>query len=101
MDIENGQREYEVEMNSNGHSKDVTIGSDGHLIEIEEAVALDSLPLQVAAGLRGRAGRGKIAKVESITKEGRIVAYEAQVRTAGGYSEIQVGPDGQPLAREQ
>lgn len=100
-DVENGQREYEVEMISNGHSKDVTIASDGHLIEIEEEVDLNSLPARVISALRSKAGRGEISRVESITKKGAIVAYEAQVRTAGRHSEIQVGPDGQPLTHEE
>jgi len=46
-------------------------------------------------------GGGKIGKVESITKQGKVVAYEAHVTTNGKRSEIQVGPDGRPLAHEE
>jgi len=46
-------------------------------------------------------GGGKIGKVESITKQGKLVAYEAHVTTNGKRSEIQVGPDGRPLAHEE
>lgn len=48
-----------------------------------------------------RAGKGSITKIESITKHGEIVAYEAQVRTGSKRSEIQVGPDGLPLSHEE
>jgi hypothetical protein len=41
-----------------------------------------------------KAGSGKSTKVESITKQGKLVAFEAQVRTDGKCSEVQVGPDG-------
>jgi hypothetical protein len=100
-DKENGRLEYEVEMVVNGHSKDVTITPGGHLLEIEEEIDLGSLSPQVRSGLVAKAGKGKIVKVETITKQGAIVAYEAQVLKAGRRSEVQVGPDGAPLDHEE
>jgi uncharacterized membrane protein YkoI len=100
-DNEDGQLEYEVEMTIDGHSKDVAIAPDGKLLEVEEQVKLDALPAAVRQGLQKKAGQGAITKVESITKKGHVVAYEAQVRTAGRHSEIQVGPDGQTLQHEE
>ena len=98
---ENGQDVYEVEMTVHGHGRDVTIGADGTVLEIEEQMALDSLPAAVQAGLRQLAGSGRITKVESLTKRGTLVAYEAQVRTGTKRSEIQVGPDGKKVAQPQ
>ncbi|OLC87310.1 MAG: hypothetical protein AUG85_02300 [Gemmatimonadetes bacterium 13_1_20CM_4_66_11] len=98
---ENGQDVYEVEMTVHGHGRDVTIGADGTVLEIEEQVALKSLPAAVQAGLRQLAGSGRITKVESLTKHGTLVAYEAQVRTGTKRSEIQVGPEGKKLAQPQ
>jgi uncharacterized membrane protein YkoI len=100
-DNEDGQLEYEVEMTIDGHSKDVAIAPNGKLLEVEEQVNLDSLSAAVRQGLQKKAGKGAITKVESITKKGQIVAYEAQVQTAGKHSEIQVGPDGQALQHEE
>jgi hypothetical protein len=96
-----GQLEYEVALTVRGHNKDVSIAADGSLLEIEEEVALDSLPAPVRDGLRQHAGSGRITRVESLTKHGAIVAYEAQVRTGAKRSEIQVGPDGKPLAHPE
>ncbi len=98
---ENGQTLYEVEMTVNGHSKDVSMTADGSIVEVEEQVALDSLSPEVKAGLEAKAGKGKITKVESLTKKDKLVAYEAQVQTNGKKSEVQVGPDGKPLAHEE
>jgi hypothetical protein len=100
-ETENGQLEYEVALTVHGHSKDVSIAADGSVLEIEEQVVLDSLPAPVQAGLKQLAGRGRITKVESLTKHGAIVAYEAQVRTGAKRSEVQVGPDGKPLAHPE
>ncbi len=74
---------------------------DGTVPEIEEQVNFDKLPAAVKEGLQGKAGKGKTAKVESITKRGTLVAYEAKVLTAGKRSEVQVRPDGKPLDREE
>jgi uncharacterized membrane protein YkoI len=98
---EKGQTLYEVEMTVNGHSKDITMAADGSIIEIEEQVALDSLSPEVKAGLQAKAGKGKILKVESLTKKDKLVAYEAQIETNGKKSEVQVGPDGKPLDHEE
>ena len=100
-EIENGKVEYEVQAIVNGHDRDITIAPEGDLIEIEELVSIDTLPLNVRSGLRAAAANGKITKVESLTKHGKIVAYEAQVMTAGKRSEIQVGPDGKGLDHEE
>lgn len=98
---ENGQTEYEVELTVNGHGKDVSIDPTGAIVEVEEEVALDSLSPTVRDGLRVKAGKGKIVRVESITEHNKIVAYEAQVTTGSERSEVQVGPDGKPLDHEE
>ncbi len=98
---ENGQTLYEVEMTVDGHSKDIAMATDGSIVEIEEQVSLDSLPPEIKAGLQAKAGKGKILKVESLTKKDKLVAYEAQLETNGKKSEVQVGPDGKPLDHKE
>lgn len=98
---ENGQLNYEAEMIVNGHTKDVLIDPKGAVVEIEEQVPLESLPVTVREVLQAKAGAGKILKVESLTKHDKLVAYEAVVQTAGKKKEIQVGPDGEQLAHEE
>jgi hypothetical protein len=98
---EGGQLEYEIALTIHGRSRDVSIAADGGIIAIEEQVALDSVPAAVREGLYIKAGAGQITNVESITKHGTIVAYEAQLRTGSKRSEVQVGPDGKPLDHEE
>jgi len=95
---ENGQTYYEAELLVNGHSKDILMDKDGAVVEVEEQVDFASLPAEVQSGLQANAGTGKLGKVESITKHGKLVAYEAKVTTNGKRSEIQVSSDGKPLA---
>lgn len=96
-ETENGKRLYEVELTVDGHSKDISMDKNGDIIEIEEEVAMDSLPAAVQEGLRKAAGAGTIGKIESLTKRGKLVAYEGHVKTGTKRSEIQVGPNGEKL----
>jgi uncharacterized membrane protein YkoI len=97
---ENGRVVYEAQLLVNGHTKDILLDASGTIQEVEEEVAFDSLPIEVKASLRARAKNGKITKVESLIKQDKLVAYEAQVEKNGKQSEIQVGPKGERLMRE-
>jgi len=98
---ENGQTIYEAQLNVNGKNRDVSFDPKGSVLEVEDEVALDSLPAPVQDGLKKKAGTGKITKVEALTKKGKLVAYEAAVLNGAKKSEIQVGPNGKPLAHEE
>lgn len=100
-EVENGKRLYEAELIVNGHSKDISIDEQGHVSEVEEEVAMDSLPAGIKEGIMKAAGRGAITKVESLTKMGKLVAYEAVVKLGAKRHEIQVGPDGKKLTHPE
>lgn len=99
-EVEHGKTYYEVELKVKGHGKDILIDAAGAIVEVEEEVAMASLPQAVKTAIEAKAGKGKIVKVESITKNNALVAYEAQVNTAGKKSEIKVGPDGKSMDNE-
>ncbi|HEX7722725.1 MAG TPA: hypothetical protein VF397_11245 [Pyrinomonadaceae bacterium] len=100
-EVENGQRLYEAELMVNGHHKDISMNRRGVIVEVEEEVSMDSLPATVQDGLRKAAGSGTIGMIESLTKSGKLVAYEGHVKTGTKRSEIQVGPQGEKLKRPE
>jgi len=100
-EIEHGQKFYEVSLVVNGHTKDILIDRQGNIVEVEEQVAMDSLPANVQGALRKAAGTGTIAVIESLTKNGQLVAYEAHVKHGRRRSEVQVGPNGEKLKRPE
>jgi hypothetical protein len=100
-EMEGGKRIYEAEMMVDGHSRDINIAADGTVIEIEEEVALNSLPASVQQALTAKAAGAKITKVESLTKKDKLVAYEAGTLKGSKKGEIQVGPQGEKLAHEE
>lgn len=93
-ETEDGQTFYEVELAINGHHKDVLIDPTGAVVEIEEEVGFDSLPPAAKVGIEKQAGKGKIIMIESINKNGSIVAYEAHIKTGRKSKEVKVSPDG-------
>lgn len=101
VERDKGHKYYEAELGVDGHEKDVLIDSTGAVVEVEEQVALDSLPAAVKAKLVAHAKPGHVSQVETLTKKGHLVAYEAQVVNHGKQREIQVGPHGETLAHTE
>jgi uncharacterized membrane protein YkoI len=96
-ETENGKTTYEAQLTVNGHSRDVEFDADGKVLEVEDTVAMGSLSADVKAGVEKAAGSSKIKSVASITRDGKIVGYEAVVVSAAGKrSEVQVDPEGKP-----
>jgi len=100
-EVDKGQRFYEASLIVNGHGKDILMDKKGSVVEVEEEVALDSLPPAVQDALKKAAGAGTIVMVESLTKNGNLVAYEAHLKRGSKRSEIQVGPNGEKLKRPE
>jgi hypothetical protein len=83
------------------HSRDLQIGEDGTVNEIEEEVALNDLPKAVRDALILEASGAQVVKVESLTKRGKLVAYEASTLKGKHKGEVQVGHAGDSLAHEE
>ncbi len=100
-EVEHGQKLYEASLVVNGLTKDVLMDRNGNIVEVEAQVTMDSLPAGVQEALKKSAGTGTITVIESLTKSGNLVAYEAQVKHGKKRSEIQVGPNGEKLKRPE
>ena len=100
-EMENGKKLYEVELMKDGKTKDVTMDADGKVVEVEEQVELTELSPAVRDAIQAKAGKGTIKKVESLKKQDKLVAYEAQVVRGGKRGEVQVGPNGEALSHPE
>jgi hypothetical protein len=100
-EVENRKTYYEAEMTVNGRSKDILMDTKGNIVEVEEQVDLATLPASVQQALKQAAGTGSIEMVESLTKNGKLVAYEGHVKRGNKRSEIQVGPSGEKLKKPE
>lgn len=99
-EVEKGKTYYEAEMSINGRGKDILMDTKGNIVEVEEQVDIATLPQAVQDALKQAAGTGTIEMVESLTKNGKLVAYEGHVKRGNKRSEIQVGPNGEKLKLE-
>lgn len=102
VETEKGKVEYEVEMTVNGHGKDVAMDKDGNVLEVEEQVALDSLPAAAKSAMLARAAGAKIVEVEAVSnKDGKLVSYEADTLKGTKKGEVAVGPNGEKVADDE
>ena len=100
-EVEKGKTYYEAEMSINGHAKDILMDTRGNIVEVEEQVDMATLPASVQDALKQAAGTGTIEMVESLTKKGKLVAYEGHVKRGNKRSEISVGPNGEKLKKPE
>jgi ATP-dependent protease HslVU (ClpYQ) peptidase subunit len=100
-EIEHGVTYYEAEMMVAGHHRDYLMDGEGNVVEVEEDVVLESVPVSIQDALQAMARDGKVQSVESITKNGKLAAYEAQIVRNGRQSKVKMSPEGEPLNQEQ
>jgi uncharacterized membrane protein YkoI len=93
-EVEGGKTFYEAELKVNGHGRDVLIDPAGAVVEVEEEVALAAVSGPVKAGVQKAAAGAKLIKLESITRNNTLAAYEVTVRKGGKTSEVKLSPDG-------
>ena len=94
---ENGKLTYEVETLKDGKSKDITLDVSGTVLEVEQEVAISSLPPAVSDAIAKAAHSGKIGKVESVTRDGAIASYETTITSNGQRREVAFTPQGAPV----
>ena len=92
-ETEAGKTMHEVETTIGGHTRDLLFDSTGKLVETEEETPIAAVPAAVKTAFESR---GKVLKVETLTK-GTAVTYEAQVVEKNGKkSEVVVDAAGKP-----
>jgi hypothetical protein len=92
---EDGVEQYEVETLLNGKSRDFDADINGNLLEVEEATTIDLLPAPAKASLLKKVADGKLTAVETSTKTGQPMMYEASYTdNKGKKHEVLVKSDG-------
>jgi len=92
---EDGVEQYEVESVLNGNSRDFNVDSKGNLLLVEIATTLDAIPAAARASILQKVSDGKLAAVETFTKTGQAMMYEASYTGKNGKKhEVLVKADG-------
>jgi len=74
---EDGVDQFEVESVLNGKARDFNVDSRGALLVVEEEATIDAVPAAARAAILKKVGDGKLGKVETFTKTGQAMMYEA------------------------
>jgi len=94
-ETEHGVTQYEVETMLNGKHRDFEVDTKGTLLVVEEETTIDAIPAAAKAAILKKVGAGKFGTVETVTKTGQAMMYEAEYTTkAGKKSEVLVKADG-------
>jgi hypothetical protein len=92
---EDGIEQYEVESLLNGKSRDFNVDAKGNLLVVEEATTIDAIPAPAKASTLKKIADGKLGTVETFTKPGQPMMYEAAYTDKKGrHHEVLVKADG-------
>ena len=92
---EDGIEQYEVETVLNGKSRDFSVDVRGNLLVVEVATTIDAVPIAARASILKKVADGKLKVVETFTKTGQPVMYEASWSDKKGKKhEVLVKADG-------
>jgi hypothetical protein len=94
-ETEDGVAQYEIETVLNSKARDFNVDVKGTLLVMEEATTLDAIPASAKAAIVKKVGDGTLGAVETISKPGQPMLYEAVYKDKAGKShEIRVKADG-------
>ena len=94
-ETEDGVAQYEIETMLNGKHRDFNVDTKGNLIEVEEETTMEAIPPAARTTILKKVGDGKLRSVETVSKPGKDLTYEAGYTTeAGKHAEVVVKADG-------
>ena len=97
-EVENGKTYFEIESMDGTRSRDILYNADGTVAEIEEVVAVGTLPEAVRTAVGKEFPKAKIAKAERTTK-GTDISYEVHVSLGSKRGSVVVDPSGKVLEK--
>ena len=97
-EVENGKTYFEIESMDGNQARDILYLADGTVTEIEEVVAVGTLPEAVRTAIGKEFPKAKIAKAEKTTK-GTDISYEVHVSLGSKRGSVVVDPSGKVLEK--
>jgi hypothetical protein len=89
-ETEKGVTQFEVESMVNGKHRDFNVDTKGTLLVVEEVTSIDAIPAAAKAAILKTVGTGKLGMVETVSKPGKNVLYEAAWTTKAGNKKMAV-----------
>jgi hypothetical protein len=101
-ETEDNTEQFEIESVLNGKARDFNVDMKGNLLVMEEATTLDAIPAAAKAAILKKVGDGKLGAVETYSKPGQPMLYEAGYKDKAGKNHgILVKADGTETKGQQ
>ena len=92
-----GETSYEVTMRAGKFGIDVTVTSEGKIVQVEKEMAFTDLPKPVAEAFNAKYAKAKINRIEELSKDDKIISYELLIEAAEKTLEAYFDPQGKFL----
>jgi hypothetical protein len=99
---QDGKIVYEVDIKDGKSSIEVTVTPEGKILGAEKEIAAEDLPQPVSKALNAKYPKATIKKIEEVSKEDKITAYEILIVTAHSKMlEVTFDPTGKFIEEEK
>jgi uncharacterized membrane protein YkoI len=96
-----GKVTYEVEYKKNGMEYEFLYNADGVLLQKEEEIDGEMLPVPVVQAIKKAYPKAEIKEVEQVMKpDSTVTGYEVEIKVAGKEIELELGVGGTILKNE-
>lgn len=93
-EIENGVAFYEIESKDGTVSRDLLYTAYGKIVEIEESIPYDSLPVAIKDTVSSKYEKNTFVSAEKVIRPGKPVKYDLVFKVKGKKREIEFSSDG-------
>jgi uncharacterized membrane protein YkoI len=99
---ESGKQVYEVTIQSDKHSIDVTLNPKGEILSFEKLLSESERPAALARAVDTKYPHATIERVEEVWEEGKLTGYEAAIVTADKQKmDVDLDPQGKMIDGKQ
>jgi hypothetical protein len=83
---------YEMDLTVDGKTRGIKMDEEGVVTSVVQEMAWDQVPGDVQKNFTNVSSKGKLGPVSSVSKEGKVVAYEAMLASSGVANRVTVRP---------
>ena len=93
-----GAMVYTMDLVASGLTRGIVMDSQGNVLSTQQEVAWSELPADIQKNFTNVSSKGKLGAVSTVSKNGKIVAYEAVLVVKGERNHVRVKPNAADLS---
>ena len=98
---EDGKTVFEIQIKYKDHTIDVTVTPEGKIGLVEKLISEKEVPEVVTKAFKAKFGKATVKKIEEISKDDKVTAYEYLIELDKKMLEVKFDPKGKFLAEEK